>query len=82
MRIAVINITAGGMSGGYRKYLRNVIPRMANHEDVESILCASPESIGISGWFDSISNIRCVNCKPFRFMLPHRDTGMFREHGQ
>lgn len=27
MRIAIINITGGGMSGGYRKYLRNVLPQ-------------------------------------------------------
>jgi len=79
MRIAVINKTGGGMSGGYRKYLRNVIPRMANHEDVVAILCASPESIGVSGWFDSMPNIRCVSCKPFRFMFPHRDIEMLRE---
>jgi glycosyltransferase involved in cell wall biosynthesis len=79
MRIAVINKTGGGMSGGYRKYLRNIIPRMANHEDIEAILCASPESIDISGWFDSMPNIRCVSCKPYRFMFPHRDTEMLKE---
>lgn len=52
MRIAIVNLTAGGMSGGYRKFLRNVIPRMAKHEDVEAILCASPDSIGVQDWFD------------------------------
>ena len=79
MRIAVINKTGGGMSGGYRKYLRNVIPRMATHEDVEAILCATPASIGVSGWFDGIPNIRCASCNPFRFMLPSRDGEMLRE---
>jgi len=36
MRIAVINLTGGGMSGGYRKYLSNVIPGMAAPPDAEA----------------------------------------------
>ena len=67
MHIAIVNLTGGGMSGGYRKYLCNVIPRMAKHEDVEAILCASPESIGVQDWFDPMPNVRFVSYKPFRF---------------
>ena len=52
MRVAIINLTGGGMSGGYRKYLCNVLPRMAVYDDVGAILCATPESIGIQDWFD------------------------------
>ena len=47
MKVAIINITGGGMSGGYRKYLQNVVPRMEKHDDVETILCATPDSIGV-----------------------------------
>ncbi len=79
MKIAIINITGGGMSGGYRKYLCNVIPRMARHNDVEAILCASPDSVGVQDWFDSISNVRFVSCKPFRFLFLHRDVALLEE---
>lgn len=79
MRIAVINKTGGGMSGGYRKYLRNVIPRMAKHDDVEAILCASPKSIGAQDWFDPMPNVGFVGCKPFRFLFSHRDAELLEE---
>lgn len=68
MRISLINLTAGGMSGGYRKYLRNVIPRMASNPAVEALLCASPPSINVKDWFEPLSNVEFVNCKPFRFI--------------
>lgn len=79
MRIAIINLTGGGISGGIRKYLRNVLPRMAKHKDVEAVLCASPESIGVQDWFNPMLNVRFVSCKPFRFLFPHRYAEMSRE---
>ncbi len=57
MKIAIINITGGGMSGGYKKYLQNVIPRMARHNDVEAILCASPDSISVDHVYDACEKI-------------------------
>lgn len=79
MRIAVVNLTAGGMSGGYRKYLCNVLPRVAKHHDVEAILCASPESIDVQGWFDPMPSVRFVSCKPFRFLFSRRDVALLRD---
>jgi len=79
MKIAIINLTGGGMSGGYCKYLQKVIPRMAVHDDVEVILCATPESIGIQDWFDPMPNVRFVNCKPFRFLFSYRDAELLQE---
>ncbi len=79
MRIAVINLTGGGMSGGYRKYLCNVIPRMAARYDVKAILCASPDSISVQDWFDSMPNVRYLTCKPFRFLFQCHDTELLRE---
>lgn len=79
MRVALLNLTGGGMSGGYRKYLRNIVPRMSKHDDVEGILCASPESVGVQDWFDPLPNVRFVNCKPFQFLFRHRDTELLRE---
>ena len=67
------------MSGGYRKYLQNVILRMAKHDDVEAILCASPASIGVQDWFDPMPNVRFVNCKSFRFLFSYRDIALLQE---
>jgi hypothetical protein len=43
MRLAVVNLTGGGFSGGYKKYLENMLPRLAEHSEVEALLCASPD---------------------------------------
>ena len=79
MKIAVVNLTGGGMSGGYRKYLCNVLPLMAKHDDVGAILCASPKSIGLQDWFDPMPNVRFVSCKPFRFLFSYRDAELLQE---
>ena len=75
MRIAIINLTGGGMSGGYKKYMRNVIPRMAINPDIESILCASPSSIDIQSWFSFLPKVNFIFCKPFNFInyVPERE---------
>ncbi len=67
MKIAIINLTGGGMSGGYRKYLQNVIPRMSKHPNVNSIICASPPSLKVQDWFEPLPNVKFVNCKPYKF---------------
>ena len=66
MRIAIINITGGGISGGYRKYLVNLLPKMSAHPDVEAILCASPSALNVRGWFSSIPRVEFYGCPPFR----------------
>lgn len=68
MRIAIINITGGRISGGYRKYLLNTIPRMAQHSEVEALLCFSPESLNIESWFGTLKNVQFKNCLPFRVL--------------
>lgn len=68
MKIAIINITGGGISGGYKKYLRNVIPRMAAHHEVEAILCATPESLNVKDWLGPVKNVNFINCKPFKLL--------------
>lgn len=37
MRIAVVNLTGGGLSGGYRKYLQNILPLMAKDARVTGL---------------------------------------------
>jgi|SRR3989304_7128114 len=66
MRIAIINLTAGGISGGYKKYLLNIIPRMVNDVNVKSILCASPASLKVQDWFEPYDNVKFMDCLPFR----------------
>jgi glycosyltransferase involved in cell wall biosynthesis len=56
----MINITAGGISGGYRKYLTRVLPRIATHRDVDRLLCAAPRTLGIRQWFDDALDVEFV----------------------
>lgn len=68
MRIAIINITGGGISGGYRKYLLNMIPRMVRHSNVESILCLSPKSLNVNSWFSAVENVYFENCPSLKLL--------------
>jgi len=68
MRIAIINLTAGGMSGGYRKYLENILPRMVESNDADEIFCATPTSIDIQSWFSFLPKVKFVTCKPYNFL--------------
>ena len=43
MRIAVVNLTSGGLSGGYRKYLRRLMPLLANDRRVNALSVFVPE---------------------------------------
>ena len=79
MRVAIINLTRGGMSGGYRKYLRNVLPRMANHPKVDEILCVGHRSLGLADWFEEKPNLHFANCDSFRLLRSSFDTGL-RKH--
>jgi len=73
MKVAIINLTGGGISRGYRKYLFNVIPRMASYPDVDAILCVSPTSISVKDWFHPLPNVNFINCKRFRFLHNNPD---------
>lgn len=68
MRIAIINITGGGISGGYRKYLLNMIPGMARHSNVEAILCLSPKSLNVKSWFGTLENVYFENCPSLKLL--------------
>jgi glycosyltransferase involved in cell wall biosynthesis len=78
MKIAIINITGGGMSGGYKKYLQNVLPRIAAHPDVESVFCALPPFINVRDWFEQLPNVEFVSCKPYRFLGHGTDSELNR----
>jgi len=61
------------MSGGYRKYLRNVIPRMGAHPEVEALLCISPESLYVQDSFEPLPNIEFMDFKPYGFFHHNSD---------
>jgi glycosyltransferase involved in cell wall biosynthesis len=42
MRIALVNLTGGGLSGGYRKYLRMLVPRLLADPRVADLRMFSP----------------------------------------
>lgn len=66
MKLAILNLTGGGVSGGHRKYLINILPRLAAFPEIEKILCASPASMGGGGWLPSIPKVSYAPCEPFR----------------
>ncbi|MDD4869346.1 MAG: glycosyltransferase family 1 protein [Kiritimatiellae bacterium] len=64
MRLALVNLTGGGFSGGYKKYLKNMLPRLAEHNDVDALLCVSPRGNDITGWFDKLPKADYCSCRP------------------
>jgi glycosyltransferase involved in cell wall biosynthesis len=44
VRIALVNLTYGGFSGGYLKYLRCLIPRLSDHPHVRTLDVFVPET--------------------------------------
>lgn len=69
MKVAILNITNGGISGGYKKYLLNVIPRLAVNSNIESLLCISPSSLHVDTWFESFPNVEFINCSSLDFII-------------
>jgi len=67
MKIAIINITGGGISGGYKKYLSNIIPKLVCHQDIQSLLCLSPESLHMDSWVSKGANTEFLTCPSFHF---------------
>ena len=66
------------MSGGYRAYLRNILPRLAAHPEVEAILCAAPAQLKIESWFPALRKVNFIPCSPFRFMHHRPDASLKR----
>lgn len=49
------------MSGGYRKYLLNILPRLASSGRIGSVLCVSPDSLRIDTWFEPMEKVEFVD---------------------
>lgn len=78
MKIAIINITFQGISGGYKKYLLNVIPRLASNTGIESILCVFPEVFKADGWFKLLPKVEFVNYSSYSFFSRRLDKGLHK----
>lgn len=68
MKVAIINMTNGGISGGYKKYLLNILPRLASHNHIKSLLCISPASLRVDNWFKPMQKVEFLNCPAFSFL--------------
>jgi len=68
MKIAMLNLTGSGISGGYRRYLQNMLPLLASDSRVTAVLCASPAAFRIGEWVSPHEKLQLVNCRPFRFL--------------
>ena len=78
MKLAVINLTAGNISGGYLKYLLRIIPRMASHADITNLLCAIPETLSVPPNIEKITNIKVIKCKPYNPYNIFPDTDLLK----
>lgn len=65
MRIAVVNRTGGGISGGYRRYLQKMLPGFCAHPGVEAVLCAAPDTMRCSEWVPAHGKLRFASCPRF-----------------
>ena len=45
VRVAIVNLTSGGLSGGYKKYLEQLVPRIAVHPQISQLEVLSPKGM-------------------------------------
>ena len=76
MKLAILNLTGGGISGGHRKYLLNILPRLAASSEIQGILCAAPAGIEAEAWLPRIPGVSYVPCEPFRPFRHSADAGL------
>jgi len=76
MKLAILNLTGGGASGGHRKYLLNMLPRLAASAEIEAVLCAAPTALLAGDWLPLMHKISYVPCGPFRPLRHSPDTGL------
>lgn len=66
MKLSIINITAGGISGGYRKYLENVLPRLSQNPSMEKILCCLPPEIALNNIPQRSHDVEFIDIAPYK----------------
>ncbi|MGV8124317.1 MAG: glycosyltransferase [Candidatus Xenobiia bacterium LiM19] len=78
LKVACISITGGDISGGFKKHLGNLIPRIASHHDIESVLCVAPHSIRFQDFFNPHPKIQFAGCAPFKIFNTNHDAELLR----
>ena len=78
MRLAIVNLTGGDMSEGYKKYLKYMLPLLSSHNEIEAILCASPTYLSINKSLIDLEKVKFTYCKPFS-LIGRSDTLMLSD---
>tara|TARA_Y100000741_G_scaffold360186_1_gene342047 strand:+ start:506 stop:1633 length:1128 start_codon:yes stop_codon:yes gene_type:complete len=78
IKIAIINLTSGGLSGGYVEYLLNMIPLLSAHKNVDSILYAAPKEFDFKNSFNSLHKLKIVYCNPFSPLKMRQDRTLIK----
>ena len=73
MRVAILNITAGGLSEGYKKYINEIVPLLVSHPKVDALLIAVPETRELYHLQTRFERVTWINYVPSRFfkLLPN-----------
>ncbi len=86
MKIAMINLTGGGMSGGYYSYLKEIVPWLVQSPAVEHLLCALPRGSSVPWKIEDSSKLTITSCQPYTFWGWRQDKALisalddFRPH--
>jgi len=73
MKIAAVNLTAGGISGGNKRFLEQIVPRLAANPAVTKVLFAAPAAIKAEEWLAPHPKLTLTTCRPFSLLRPAPD---------
>lgn len=76
LRLAILNLTGGGISGGYKKYLVKLLPIFERKLTGLKTLCAAPASVKAAEWFAGLQRTEFADCRPFSPLFGARDPGL------
>ncbi|MCP4370331.1 MAG: glycosyltransferase family 4 protein [Deltaproteobacteria bacterium] len=63
MKVALLNITSGRLSEGYRTYLKHILPRMFSHPQISDLLVGMPEAIDMYEWEQKFPSAQWIKFK-------------------
>jgi glycosyltransferase involved in cell wall biosynthesis len=64
MRIAIVNVTNGGLSGGYRKYLQSILPGIESDPRIERVDLFVPPDLALVGVSDRAHSLPLSSGRP------------------
>lgn len=64
MRVALLNLTRGGLSGGYLTYLRELMPLLRKHPSITEILFVGPEGFDLD-----LPNLKVLSTGRYEHLL-------------